>query len=289
MKHVRSAFSRTDLVVTLVIVTVLAALFLPSILTTSRPRSRRSQCKISLKQFGLALHNYHETFNTLPPGWIADSHFGWNAHILPQLDLGPLFEKLNFQKNWKADLVRPATVLPVLRCPNDSGTLTVGAPLLPSDAARSSYPAVSGATLISSETVRVSETAGAFGEESYRNFREFKDGLSNAILVGERRSSGGPTENPGGDTIWIGVRDNHTLQGQALVIGDCAPNNLLNFQNAAAKGAPQGNLTGFGSVHTGGAQFLLGDGSVRFISNQIDPTVYANLATIDDGNPLGDF
>src|SRR5262249_54587949 len=96
-------------------------------------------------------------------------------------------------------------------------------------------------------------------------------------------------KEPGGDTIWVGVRDNNTQQGQALVIGDCSSTNLPNSLGGSATAKSGGNLTGFNSFHTGGTNFLLGDGSVRFISNNIDPVTYSNLATIDDGTIIADF
>lgn len=283
MRRVHRGLTLVEAVVALGILVLFAGVIIPWIVR-ARETARQAQCKGKLAQIGLALLNYHATFDTLPPGWVAGNQFGWSARTLPFSGEYRLYNRLNFDAPWTDDTIEPATILRHFRCPTDSGSEHVRLPILTEAAGRSNYAAVSGATPITDETVIVSETHGAFGENSTRNFRDFKDGLSYSVLVGERVSSGGPPQNPGGDTIWVGIRDNHSQQGQALAIGDCSIDNLLNF-----RGVKRSSITGFSSHHAGGAHFVLGDGSVRFISENIDPTTYSRLATIDDGQKLGDY
>ena len=89
----RAAFTMVEMLVVLGIVALLIALLLPAV-QQAREAARRSSCKNNLKQLGLALHNYHDTHNALPPGWMqrspsakskADS-WAWGYFVLPYLD-----------------------------------------------------------------------------------------------------------------------------------------------------------------------------------------------------------
>jgi prepilin-type processing-associated H-X9-DG protein len=141
-------------------------------------------------------------------------------------------------------------------------------------------------------------TDGAFGESSRTRFEDFKDGLSNCFLVGERRSPTNLAGNQftGGDTIWAGAGDDNfpDWQGFAMHIGSCDVQCPLNLKTTTAPSA-SGPLPylAFSSQHSGGAHFLFGDGSVKFISDSIGSgpvgqpgSTYQNLASIDEGQPV---
>jgi prepilin-type N-terminal cleavage/methylation domain-containing protein len=331
----RRGFTLIELLVVIAIIAVLAALLLPAV-QQAREAARRAQCKNNLHQIGLALHNYHDIANTLPPGWIGSpngpNRWGWGTFILPQLDQGPLYNALasaqgmdvnsNLAVGFNAvmtTLPQPGllqTALPVNRCPSDNGGPTVDTPLpngymvmMPPMASatsfgRSNYAGVLGANF--DWTVNfmmgpppVSLRKGAFYWSSRRNFSDFTDGLSNTFLVGERKSPMSVNGvYSGGDTIWAGVGCDSMPQGMALHLGDCDPGDTLNLKSPMA---PNGNMSpfpysGFSSMHTGGAQFLFGDGTVRFISDSIASgqanaagSTYQNLATINDGQPISNF
>lgn len=222
----------------------------------------------------------------------------------------------------------PATqTIGALLCPSDVGgakvaffdiVATVGgtATNYANVVARSSYPGVVGwwnnggtPTGLNGATVPTTQNyRGVFGLNSRIGIRDMTDGTSNAIVVGERYSpnAGGQTTplQPVGHSTWLGsggaLSDNaavaHVL-GDTVAITSLGPNGAtapftpagyrINGNNGGA--APRGQTSGFGSMHTGGCHFLLGDGTVRFISENIDNGIYRNLGTINDGTPVGEF
>jgi len=95
----KRGFTLIELLVVIAIIAILIALLLPAV-QQAREAARRTQCKNNLKQLGLALHNYHDIYNTLPPGAIGSSAWGWGMswymRILPQLDQAPVYNQITF-------------------------------------------------------------------------------------------------------------------------------------------------------------------------------------------------
>ena len=126
---------------------------------------------------------------------------------------------------------------------------------------------------------------GTFGANSKVGIRDMTDGTSNIIMVGERYTPTNPTPLSNtvvGDAMWAGIA-NPTSEYNVLGEASWRVNN--NFTS----NYPRPQTTGFGSMHTGGAQFLMGDGAVKFLSENLDMTTYRHLARIGDGQLLGDF
>src|SRR4051812_46688665 len=123
-------FTLVELLVVIAIIALLVALLLPAV-QQAREAARRTQCRNNLKQVGLALHNYHDTNSTLPPGWVGVTSgqsdvngingWSWAARVLPQLDQSPLFNSINFnfQVGAASNLVPRTTGLAVYRCASD--------------------------------------------------------------------------------------------------------------------------------------------------------------------------
>lgn len=344
----RHGFSTLDVVVTIVILLVLAALFLPATRRT-RPVARRSQCRNNLKQIGLALHNYHDVHRTLPPGWIASatveqsSGFGWNHHILPFFDQEPLHRKFDTNRklaDTTSDNAELASrILTSARCPADTGPDQAKSSWMPLPAT-SNYVGNFGIGLPITYSATTTSTArlvdpkfvqGIFGANTRIRIHDVKDGMSNVVLVGERRGSATGVEWPIGkiegpySSYWAGIPNVAavsplvivaTATGGAIehsVDGDRSDPDALPLTgnidqvrdpesrkslpyfaiNRDVRGATLSRsdavTAGFSSWHTGGNQMVLGDGTVRFISENIDPTIYTNLVRRSDGEKLGEF
>lgn len=288
-------FTLIELLVVIALIAILIALLLPAV-QQAREAARRTQCRNHMKQIGLALHNYHDLFNSLPPGWIGITNgasdiygmngWGWAARILPQLDQTPLYNQLNFNSKMEstsnsANRIRPLTVF---RCPSDVAptdvwTIQDGTGTNLADLAVANYVGVFGTSDIDDCVGTPNSPCngeGAFYQNSRVQFRDFLDGLSNTIAVGEHK-----TRRDNGfnwTSTWAGVVANGD-DAIVRILGTCdhTPNH------------PSNHIDDFSSHHVGGAHFVLGDGSVRFVSTNIDLGVYQHLATRAVGDIVSDF
>ncbi|WP_029247387.1 DUF1559 domain-containing protein [Schlesneria paludicola] len=293
-KSVRG-FTLIELLVVIAIIAVLIALLLPAV-QQAREAARRTQCRNNLKQIGLALHNYHDISNSLPPGWVGITNgasdiygingWGWASRILPQLDQGPLFNQLNFNLKMESTTNETTRLTPLaaFRCPSDvapgttwtiqdaGGTDLVKLPV-------GNYVGVFGTSDID-DCVGLPNSPcmgeGAFFQNSRIQFRDFTDGLSNSIVVGEHKTRRDVGFN--WTSTWAGVVANGD-DAIVRILGTCdhTPN------------SPANHIDDFSSYHVGGANFVMGDGAVRFVSTNIDLGVYQHLATRAAGDLVGEF
>jgi prepilin-type processing-associated H-X9-DG protein len=316
----------------------------------AREAARRTQCKNSLKQIGLAWHNYHDVFNTFPPGYVAKipgvqnsserSMWSWGAFILPYIDQAPLYNLLNvgpslLEQQLVVNLPALQTPLPVFRCASDTGpninnytSRTMGpAPntsgsdalysALVVDAAgnvreisTSNYVAVANAgdsTTPAVDRVQYGPALGVAFQNSKIGVRDITDGTSNQLLVGERAWAfkglvfgAGTVFGHSADALVVAQSTSWNVKSSGL--------NCLGITydgiNATVNGSHSGKR-GFTSNHVGGCHFAMADGSVRFISENIDQrkgtvslppypadivtNTLGRLACRNDGNPVGEF
>jgi prepilin-type N-terminal cleavage/methylation domain-containing protein/prepilin-type processing-associated H-X9-DG protein len=294
----RTGFTLIELLVVIAIIAVLIGLLLPAVQKV-RAAAARSQCQNNLKQIGLALHNYHDRMNGFPPGyydlapWPQDDQgpgWGWAAYLLDDVEQGNLQRQINYSVNL-GDSAPPtpavrATFLKVFWCPADRmvGTFTV------TDGGSQSWSLAHGNYVACNGNDGVDDNStpphtGAFIRGT-RGFRvaDITDGLSNTFFVGERCTTMSLS-------TWAGIIPGAQVpsvrspgdfsDASALVLGHCGPH-LPNDSIVTDADA-------MSSAHTGGVQFLFGDGSVHMIANSIGQVVYDALATraggeVVDGN-----
>ncbi len=288
-----TGFTLIELLVVIAIIAILIALLLPAV-QQAREAAHRTQCKNNLKQFGLALHNYLDTHRVFPmavqysgpftPAYSANAGgtgFGWTYYILPFVDQGPLANQ--FDTNYplgnttfpqSVNNARLAqTTLEIFRCPSDQMSMvansgTSGQPGYIAGQARSSYKGAAGsfhnATNIFTTNQASRQYNGFFqGLHSSVRIRDFPDGTSNTLAVGEVKyalSSAGRLYGAVGDNGTSTPNGYHMMGHTEFGINPPASATAV-VKNRA-----------FSSSHTGGAQFLLADGSVRFISENINHT-----------------
>jgi prepilin-type N-terminal cleavage/methylation domain-containing protein len=316
--HGKRGFTLIELLVVIAIIAVLIALLLPAV-QQAREAARRSTCKNNLKQIGIAIHNYAEQFSVMPPagityGWctggtIEPNRINLNANglqlMLPNLDQAPLYESIN-QEAARSQLNSPGCcslpanggtlaathtvnatfmtkTLPGFVCPSDNGPVTLGTGATYGVAAApggamTNYDFSAEATLTCNAWRTQSHTTRKmFGENSNSKLGDAKDGESNTIMLSETcRDVANGDALPWGYRSWV-----HT--GCDVDVG-------INVWDVPTGGRPVFGLLDswgqVGSMHVGGCHMAMGDGSVHFLSENIDLTTLRRLGSMADGNPV---
>ena len=315
----RCGFTLIELLVVIAIIAVLVALLLPAV-QQAREAARRTQCKNNLKQIGLALHNYHDAFLLFPPGGTtcnpcaayanAINGHNFTADILPYIDQAPLYNRLNWTIPGYAyyfssiDPVHEAavkTIIPAYICPS-STTPTLWQYPPPTcffNQAVAQYAGIAG-SVNQLQGNTYNSKGGTFNKNSDIAINRMTDGTSNIMIVGEysglAKGVGGSPQtvaqamNNVNPNVWYGFYDNGLVSSTPY---DCyktvnyAPN--LYWQGAGSAVGTTVNQQSLKSQHPGGIHALLGDGTVRFLSENISLSTLYNLSDIADGTAIGAF
>lgn len=227
----------------------------------AREGARRSGCNCKLKQFGLALHNYHDVHGTFPPAFVlgpdGQKWHSWRVLILPQLEQSPLYAAYRFDEPWDGPNNRKLIekmpeifACPSQPCPTKKAVLLSigvlgcagGGPS--AESGFTSFAAVLGQNC-------------AFRGAQPVSMKEITDGSSNTVLIGECTRTKIP---------WTKPDDIDTAFFSKL-----------------------GGPDGFGSPHLGGSHFLMGDGTVRFVPTNMPQTTVDGLFTRNGGETIVDF
>ncbi|MEC7567095.1 MAG: DUF1559 domain-containing protein [Planctomycetota bacterium] len=345
----RRGFTLVELLVVIAIIGILVALLLPAV-SAAREAARKMSCSNNLKQLGLALRTYHNTYNSMPPQgtyfwtrqsnngftWQHSSHGSQLVKLLPFMEQDPLYSQLNFHitginqpgigQNWASNFERVHTrsagftkffwaeLIPPFICPSadnditgDGGFNVDEAPTL------HNYGASIGAQRINSRANwcpeypgnifqtgpanhgndgRAYRLSGVFARGMWAaRFRDVTDGESQVIAMGEILPMKTSLAKSGGwahdVALWIGTGGpiNYPSHGLGEPGWEKGPNaqypGCTHWNNWATS-------QGFKSQHKGGAQFVLVDGSVQFLSENIDYVTYNRLGDRRDGAPLGE-
>lgn len=298
----RHGFTLIELLVVIAIIAVLIALLLPAV-QQAREAARRSSCQNNLKQLGLALHNYHDTIGTFPPGRFNCCWGTWQVSILPYLEQGNVY---NLYRNLGGT---DATGPRYGGAPNNQNVTSKRFTVLTCPSDQPNAPIGSGATALTSHNYAVNYGATGIAQQATLNgvmfkeapfsniktfgLRSLHDGTSNTMMMAEVLQGVGVDLR--GFTWWgdasgytAYLPPNSSDPDMIYSAGYCKNRPDINLPCAVSTTALP-TMFASRSRHTGGIQTVLGDGSCRFISENINLATWRNLASSRDGQPLGNF
>jgi prepilin-type N-terminal cleavage/methylation domain-containing protein/prepilin-type processing-associated H-X9-DG protein len=310
-----AAFTLIELLVVIAIIAILVALLLPAV-QQAREAARRAQCRSQLKQLALAVHTYESSFNYLPINRYGDYNYStvwngpfensyswsWLATLLPCIEQQPLWNLANIPNVALQDSPALAAKIPIFNCPSDQLQGNAAQPETSNYlrtnlvVGMTNYKGVQGANFCWGDWANPgtnghgcepwNDGVGAIYPMAWVHpvaWRKLTDGMSSTLLIGEDVYN---PASPGIGNFGLGFAWAHSVEAcatAAMPINAKHPNGVPYASNDW-----QGR-NGFRSWHSGGAQFGLADGSVRFISENIALGLYHALATIAGGEAVGDY
>lgn len=310
-------FTLVELLVVIAVIGILVALLLPAV-QAARETARRTQCSNHLKQLTLAVHTYHDTYQSFPFGNLSGS-ISTHARLLPYLEQRPLFDSINFNVGYNHPNNSAAlmTSVPTFVCPTDVDSLPA------SLGARNNYSGNAGTSILfgtpsltpGNPNYGMPPQNGVFLRDRALRFADILDGTSNTTMFSERLKGDGSNgvSSPRTDTYQPGTYP--STADQALA--DCRAVNTadLSKQGYSNVGAPwiqayhsstlywhvappntcscmfpPGRImTTASSYHPNGVLVSLCDGSVRFVADTVDLSIWRHVGTRDGAEVVTDF
>ena len=285
---IRAGFTIIELLVVIAIIAILIALLLPAV-QQARESARRTQCRNNMMQIGLALHSYHHTHQTLPPGSVNETapiqhdgkgyQFSWIAQTLPYFEQQLAYSKLDFTQSVfseeNGNVV--SRVPPILSCPSSI----------------SNGHAYAGCYNDIEAPIDIDNNGVLFLNSRIR-FRDITDGRSATIMIGELKTVGNwaygnrsTLRNMSGINSQADAILYKKRGGQASYYSD--PGDLDSTDEDEQAANQELHVGGFMSWHTDGVNFCMADGSVHFLSQRMDKQLLLNLANRQDGNLIEEF
>jgi prepilin-type N-terminal cleavage/methylation domain-containing protein/prepilin-type processing-associated H-X9-DG protein len=289
----RRGFTMIELMMVVGIIAVLIALLLPAV-QAAREAARRMQCYNNLLQLGVALGNYASTHHVFPPGVVNDKgpiselpqgyHHGWTVQILPFLQQGNLYRRIDFRKGVyaAANETAFANTPNAFLCPS-TRTLSVNFAGCHHDV----------------EAPIDANNHGVLYLNSHVGYDDITDGPAYTILLGEVVGGTGTNWAAGTRTTLRNAGHGINETNWALPVSPIAappppaPDDDAEEPDDAETMDP-GGLTaqyfvgGFGSSHSLGANFLFCDGSARFLRESMNQIVLQRLGHRADGELISD-
>lgn len=301
----RAGFTLVELLVVIAIIGLLVALLLPAI-QAAREAARRTECVNKLKQLGLGLHNYHDTYNVFPPGAITkttrcrldsgntrtDGGPPWTVLILPFVEQSSLHDRFDFSKPFASRWIDGAipntnfnlqfTTNRTFHCPSD--------PWSKPDNSNNDYLGVMGggsspACSNSGNHQRVFFHNGIFYNRSRIDMASILDGTTNTYMVAESKYFKSRLQDEAGPQTGKYYSWASSLR---IHVSWSAPPNLVAAYlaiNVPGISNCEWSSKHMGSFHPGGCHVSMADASVHFLQETVDLTLHRRRGARDDGEP----